>query len=332
MPIPLPNLDDRSYTELTAEARALIPHLHPAWTDHNPSDPGIVLVELLAWLTEMLLFQVNEVPEASTETFLQLLNGPDWARAEGTSLDEAVATTMRGLRERYRVVTVDDLEHLALHVWPASPEAAALGDGARLARVRGVPRRNLAATDAAVLAAPAPAHLSLVVVPAPAGPGDVYPQPTPVLLRALAAFLAPRRTLTTRLHVVGPRYVDVGVAATLALNEDAPPDAAFEAVHGALAALFDPLTGGPGGPGGGGWPFGRDVYASEVYAVLEQVPLVNYVEDVRFTGPRLLTDPGGVVIGAALDAHELVRLGRLDLVAYDADGKRYTPSAGGGAS
>ena len=59
MPIPLPNLDDRSFDELTAEARALIPGLQPDWTDHNPSDPGITLVELLAWLTEMLLFQIT---------------------------------------------------------------------------------------------------------------------------------------------------------------------------------------------------------------------------------------------------------------------------------
>ena len=84
MPIPLPDLDDRSYAELTAEAQSLLPSLCPDWTNYNPSDPGITLVELLAWLTEMLLFQVNQVPPASTDKFLQLLNpqaGPGRARA-----------------------------------------------------------------------------------------------------------------------------------------------------------------------------------------------------------------------------------------------------------
>ena len=46
MPIPLPNLDDWTYADLTAEARALIPSLCPEWTNHNPSDPGITLIEL----------------------------------------------------------------------------------------------------------------------------------------------------------------------------------------------------------------------------------------------------------------------------------------------
>ena len=52
---------------LTNFTQALIPALQPAWTNYNPSDPGIVLIELLAWLTEMLIFQVNEIPAANTE-------------------------------------------------------------------------------------------------------------------------------------------------------------------------------------------------------------------------------------------------------------------------
>ena len=115
---PLPNLDDRTYAELTAEAQALIPSLYPGWSNHNPSDPGIVLMEMLAWLTEMLLFQVNEIPAANTEKFLKLLNGPDpaWTRTAEMSLEEATRRTVRGLRERYRAITPDDYEHLAWHV------------------------------------------------------------------------------------------------------------------------------------------------------------------------------------------------------------------------
>lgn len=312
MPIPLPNLDDRTFAELTAEARALIPGVHPAWTDHNPSDPGIVLVELLAWLTEMLLFQVNEIPDSSTEGFLRLLNGEQWERAADTSLDEAVARTIRGLRERYRAATLDDIEHLALHAWPASDAATALGDAARVARVRAVPRRNLGAADPAVRAEPAPADVSLVVVP-PAAAGETYPEPAPELLAGLAAFLEPRRTLTTHLRVVGPSYAGVGITASLALHEDAPPAAAIDAVRAALAAFYDPLTGGPDRTG---WPFGRDVHASEVYATLEQVPLVNYVDDVQLSGH------------VELDAHEMVRLTTLDLTAYDVNGQKFTDRRG----
>ena len=59
MPLNLPNLDDRDYNSLVQEALALIPAHAPEWTDHNPSDPGITLVELFAYLTEMLIYRVQ---------------------------------------------------------------------------------------------------------------------------------------------------------------------------------------------------------------------------------------------------------------------------------
>src|SRR5262245_2451529 len=112
MPIPLPNLDDRTFDQLTTEARALIPSLAPDWTNQNVSDPGIALVELLAWLTEMLIFRVNQIPAANTEKFLTLLNGRGWSRPEGASWDAATRDTMRTLRQRYRAVVAEDYETL----------------------------------------------------------------------------------------------------------------------------------------------------------------------------------------------------------------------------
>ncbi|MFW5667313.1 MAG: baseplate protein J, partial [Coleofasciculus sp.] len=63
MSLPLPNLDDRTYADLVEEARSLIPIECPEWTDHNPSDTGIILIELFAWLTEMVLYRVNRIPD-----------------------------------------------------------------------------------------------------------------------------------------------------------------------------------------------------------------------------------------------------------------------------
>ena len=324
MPIPLPNLDDHTYADLTAQATALIPSLDPAWTNHNPSDPGITLVELFAWLTEMLLYQVNQVPAANTQTFLKLLNGPDWVQPPGASLQAATRQTILNLRDRYRAVTAADFELLALTAWPASPQASQLrGDwklqaGAQLARVRCIPRRNLAAADRAVRGADAPAHVSLVVMPAPGDQVTSTDQYQTALHDALWQFFDERRTLTTRHHVVGPVYLPVQISANLALREDAPPQQALAAARQALLAWSDPLTGGVNGQG---WPFGRAVYTSEASAVLEQVPLVDYVENVQVTAPgatdRVLPD------AVLLDASELVQLGATPLVAFDVRGKRY---------
>ena len=35
----------------------------PGWTDRNASDPGIMLLELLAWVAESAIFRVNRIGE-----------------------------------------------------------------------------------------------------------------------------------------------------------------------------------------------------------------------------------------------------------------------------
>lgn len=71
--IPLPELDDRRWPDLVEESRALIPVLAPVWTDHNASDPGVTIVELLAWLAEMDVYRANQVTDAARRRFLSLV-------------------------------------------------------------------------------------------------------------------------------------------------------------------------------------------------------------------------------------------------------------------
>ena len=73
MPVPSPILDDRSYQQLRNELVRRIPVYNREWTDHNPSDPGITLIELFAFLAENLLFRFNQIPEATRHEYLNLL-------------------------------------------------------------------------------------------------------------------------------------------------------------------------------------------------------------------------------------------------------------------
>lgn len=86
------NIDDRTYEQLLAVLKQHIPTQE--WRDHNPSDPGIMLLELLSWLGEMSLYRMNRVPSNHREKFLKLIaDAPQAATALVTftgALDRAV--------------------------------------------------------------------------------------------------------------------------------------------------------------------------------------------------------------------------------------------------
>lgn len=73
MPLPAPELDNRTSQSIVDEAKRMIPQFCPEWTDHNVSDPGVTLIELFAWMTEMLLYRVNQVPAKNYVKFLEML-------------------------------------------------------------------------------------------------------------------------------------------------------------------------------------------------------------------------------------------------------------------
>jgi hypothetical protein len=135
MPLEVPNLDDRRWADLVADAQALIPREAPRWTDHNVHDPGITFIELFAWLAEMQIYQLNRVGERHREVFGRLANvrrrlrtparvqiaagqppavgmtlpeGTQLVPLEGDELVFETITEMRLTRTTLRQVIVDD--------------------------------------------------------------------------------------------------------------------------------------------------------------------------------------------------------------------------------
>ncbi len=73
MPLPSPNLDDRTFNQLLEEARRQIRQRCPEWTDLTPGDPGMMLLELFAYLTETLIYRLNRLPNKAYIEFLRLI-------------------------------------------------------------------------------------------------------------------------------------------------------------------------------------------------------------------------------------------------------------------
>ncbi len=102
MTLPTPTLDDRRFQDIVDEAKRLIPQYCPEWTDHNLSDPGVALIELFAWMTEMILYRLNQVPDKHYTKFLDLMGvrlfppAPAWTElAFWLSAPQAGAVTVR---------------------------------------------------------------------------------------------------------------------------------------------------------------------------------------------------------------------------------------------
>ena len=306
MPVTLPNLDDRTWQQLVAEARTLLPAYAPAWTNFNPSDPGITLIELLAWFTEHMLYRANRLGDEHTLLFLRLLEGS--SRLPTTSLEAEKRRALQQLEVIGRAVTAADFETLAI----ASVSRSGSGSPA-VARALCVPDRDLRVPDSPE-DAEALGHVSVVILPISGR------EASPELLRRVKVTLDDARLITTHVHVVPARFVTFGVRLTLVLNDGIALQWVRDAAVNRLQNFFDPHGGGPDGRG---WPFGRNVYLSDLYGLLGAIDGVDYVQSSvddatgkeisilrvsRKEGRRLLRNGRSEVFALKLNEGELVSL------------------------
>lgn len=202
----------------------------------------------------------------------------NFERAEGgrdsEGLDEAKLRARREVHSQQRAVTAEDFENLARGV------------------SRGVARARCRTPGAVNGDGPAPGVVELAVVPAAFDSlraGDLSKLALePDLARQVQSHLDKYRLLTTTLRVREPEYIGVRVEAEIAVAEYAQPEAVRERALARLRQYLAPLALGPADGEGGlidaeweGWPFGRPLFASELYTLLQQVPGVKHVVDVR---------------------------------------------------
>jgi|HubBroStandDraft_6_1064221.scaffolds.fasta_scaffold20995_3 predicted phage baseplate assembly protein len=69
----IPVIDNRQYADIVAEARTRIERYTPEWTDVNDNEPGMALVQLLAWMTDLLIYRLGQVPALNYLKFLELI-------------------------------------------------------------------------------------------------------------------------------------------------------------------------------------------------------------------------------------------------------------------
>lgn len=69
----LENWDSPSFLEIVEKAKENIQTIYPAWTNYNPADSGMTLLELFAYMTEMQQFHLEQIGTSHYLAFLHLL-------------------------------------------------------------------------------------------------------------------------------------------------------------------------------------------------------------------------------------------------------------------
>jgi hypothetical protein len=241
-----------------------------------------------------------------------VLAGPGTGGADLVSLALTAARAARtlwaherltGLLDRNAELTLDQLGRDAVLALAPPVRATTLADYERLALdVPGTVVRRArawAGIDPRYPGLQAAGTVTVIVVPALPRRA---PSPSRALLRTVHAYLGRRSVVGTRLVVVGPTYVTIAVRATVRARAGADPERVRQEVVARLDGLLDPLTGGPNGRG---WPFGRDVYRSEILQAIDGVAGVDHVLSLSMTrdaggdqwgnigvGPTELAAPG----------------------------------------
>jgi predicted phage baseplate assembly protein len=214
-------------------------------------------------------------PAAVAAKFDQIAN-PDPASGgtDEEALTHAEGRAMQRMLTPSRAVTLADCEALAL----ATP-------GAALARAAALANQHPALQCYA-----APGLITLVIIPyLPLG----RPVPSPGLIGAVSAYVNRRRVIGSRIEVVGPEYLEIGIVADVKAFVGQSKIAVRDSVVAALQAFLDPLAGGPDGTG---WPLGREVPISEILDLIARVPGIDHVRSLGLSVPGCGVQCGNVCL------------------------------------
>lgn len=306
MAFELPDLDRKSYQELAADLVRRIPQYTRQWTDYNDSDPGITLLQLLAWLGESLLYQANAIPVQTDENYLRWVlglafsaNQTDYSLAATANHDAAFLALQQVLAQLeqgvvlnkptlqrhvlayvghpYMALTLSNIDTLALETNQVIAQQAAGAKGATPLLVRRAYAQNAGQGSVAWILSDAQWRYQYPPYPNQAGSGTTRRKVLMIeaaddaaaeraLLTAVNKYLAPRVIAGNRVQARAAQFTDINVT----LVAGCVPTVRLEVTLGLLfARLFAYFLPCEGGAAGQGWPY--DVAPTE--AALRQLIL-----------------------------------------------------------
>lgn len=286
MKIKIPDLD-KNYEDLIDELVQSIPNFSADWTNFNPSDPGITLLELFSYIAECLIYRSNQVTEKTYVNFLQLIAGArqldpldglqadllDQVKKWGKS-QQADLPTIRAMVQRYwgytnRAISTRDFYALALEAY-FSVETSIPATN--------INYRELTLTQLEQIR-------RVIVIPDEAPPAinvllNPSPKPAPdsgALLLAVKNNLITKRPIGTVINVRMVHYTSICLYMALTISSSVTAKTVEETIRTKIKAYLNAITGGNDHKG---WPMGKSLALYELKLIAEDVDGVEDVDQV----------------------------------------------------
>jgi len=193
---------------------------------------------------------------------------------DAQTVEDAKIRAGHRLRSSARAVTAGDFEFHTMQV-PGVARARCLAPGEQPA-------------DAGTIR---PGQVFMIVLPEVETPDKPQPEQltlSPQLRTSILDYLHARCVLGVGVEVRAPEVIWISVKAELRVPIDSHPVVRRDVQRRAEAELYAFLNPFKGGMQRQGWPFGRDLYLSEVYGLLQRIPSVEFIESVRME----IVEPG----------------------------------------
>lgn len=174
---------------------------------------------------------------------------------DAESINDAKARAKKYFRDIYRAITTNDFEELALYT-----------PGIRVARAKAIPNYNPEYPCINV-----PGAVTVVAVPY-TRKGNVIPHASEGFLQTVLKHLENHRLITAEVYVIGPEYFKISVTCKVRALKKSSPAEVEKRVKDILTEFIDPLK----------WQFGRAVYPSEIYQIIDGADGVDYAAEVYF--------------------------------------------------
>lgn len=282
MPIQLPNLHTITFEDIFEEMVTSIPKYTDKWTNHNYSDPGITILELLSWIVETTLYRINRLSEESYINFLRLVAGAsrreiDTLLNEESNLDAAHRKLLEFLKEIENGSQKSTLEMKAAALnFLKSPYRAITEEDFRRLAIESTHDKLVKVKRALVFDNPDEGKVEIIIV---SDRRDKYKD----LISDVKNYLMPRRIIGTVIEVKEPAYTPVNIDIGISCLPHVKACDVKDEVKNRVLNRLDPFV---GGSDKNGWPYGRPLTVYEAYRTVEETYGVRRAEWVWLDGDK----------------------------------------------